>query len=68
MDRYQATGKIDLDYLQGLSADAVPVLDTLPEPQRSCVLSSPQRTGWAAGWEAGTCPGPGPPTCWTAPR
>jgi hypothetical protein len=41
VDRYQATGKIDLDYLQGLSADAVPVLDTLPEPQRSCVLSGP---------------------------
>ena len=52
VDRYQATGKIDLDYLQGLSADAVPVLDTLPEPQRSCVLSSP--TDWVGrglgGW------------------
>jgi hypothetical protein len=47
VDRYQATGKIDLDYLQGLSADAVPVLDTLPEPQRSCVLSGPP--DWVGG-------------------
>jgi hypothetical protein len=47
VDRYQATGKIDLAYLQGLSADAVPVLDTLPEPQRSCVLSGPP--DWAGG-------------------
>lgn len=32
------TGRIDLDYLRGLSADAVPALDRLPEPQRSCAL------------------------------
>ncbi|MGW7517094.1 DUF4153 domain-containing protein [Streptomyces sp. NPDC054796] len=36
--RYERTGKIDLVYLQGLSADAVPALDRLPEPQRSCAL------------------------------
>lgn len=30
--------KADLTYLAGLSSDAVPVLDRLPEPQRSCVL------------------------------
>lgn len=29
---------LDLEYLQGLSADAVPALDRLPEPQRSCAL------------------------------
>ncbi|OKJ14170.1 hypothetical protein AMK21_28190 [Streptomyces sp. CB00316] len=29
---------IDLDYLKNLSADAVPALDKLPEPQRSCAL------------------------------
>ncbi|MFI2752390.1 DUF4153 domain-containing protein [Cellulomonas sp. P22] len=29
---------MDLTYLQGLSADAVPVLDQLSEPWRSCVL------------------------------
>ena len=37
-DRFQRTGKIDLGYLRGLSADAVPALDRLPEPQRSCAL------------------------------
>jgi len=36
--RYDRTGNIDLDYLSQLSADAVPVLDRLPEPQRGCVL------------------------------
>ncbi|XCW04894.1 DUF4153 domain-containing protein [Streptomyces sp. HUAS MG47] len=38
VDRYERTKKIDLDYLDGLSADAVPALDRLPEPQRSCAL------------------------------
>ncbi|WP_168221194.1 DUF4153 domain-containing protein [Actinomadura sp. WMMA1423] len=36
--RYRHTGKIDIGYLQGLSADAVPALDRLPEPLRSCAL------------------------------
>lgn len=35
---YADTGRIDLDYLRRLSADAVPALDRLPEPQRSCAL------------------------------
>jgi hypothetical protein len=30
---------VDLDYLSTLSVDAVPALDRLPEPERSCVLS-----------------------------
>ncbi|MDX3372842.1 DUF4173 domain-containing protein [Streptomyces sp. ME02-6991-2A] len=34
---------IDLDYLKDLSADAVPALDKLPEPQRSCALRVIQR-------------------------
>ncbi|MFG3407916.1 DUF4153 domain-containing protein [Streptomyces sp. NPDC048142] len=29
---------IDIDYVKGLSADAVPALDRLPEPERSCAL------------------------------
>jgi hypothetical protein len=29
---------LDADYLGGLGADAVPVLDTFPEPTRSCIL------------------------------
>ncbi|MEV5826526.1 DUF4173 domain-containing protein [Spirillospora sp. NPDC052242] len=38
VDRFEATGKIDVLYLRNLSADAVPALDRLPEPQRSCAL------------------------------
>ncbi|GAA1532748.1 DUF4173 domain-containing protein [Streptomyces albidochromogenes] len=36
--RFHATEKLDVHYFQDLSADAVPALDTLPEPQRSCAL------------------------------
>ena len=38
--RYTETGRIDLGYLSGLSPDAAPPLDRLPEPQRSCVLGT----------------------------
>jgi hypothetical protein len=38
VDRFHASGKVDVAYLAGLSADAVPVLDRLPEPYRSCAL------------------------------
>ncbi|MFD4976979.1 DUF4153 domain-containing protein [Streptomyces sp. NPDC058424] len=38
MRRYEKTHKFDLDYVRGLSADAVPALDRLREPMRSCVL------------------------------
>ena len=38
VQRYQDTGKLDVHYLRDLSADAVPALDRLPEPQRSCAL------------------------------
>lgn len=38
VSRFQSDSKIDLEYLRGLSADAVPALDRLPEPQRSCAL------------------------------
>lgn len=46
VDRFDATGDLDLAYLQDLSADAVPAVDRLPEPERSCVL-----TAMAAGAE-----------------
>lgn len=37
--RYHRTPeKLDVHYFQDLSADAVPALDKLPEPQRSCAL------------------------------
>ncbi|MDH6282031.1 DUF4153 domain-containing protein [Prescottella agglutinans] len=38
VERYADTGKLDVDYLRGLSVDAVPALDRLPEPARSCAL------------------------------
>ncbi|MFJ4824408.1 DUF4153 domain-containing protein [Streptomyces bacillaris] len=41
--RFEDRGSIDLDYLRDLSADAVPALDRLPEPQRSCALRTVQR-------------------------
>nr|WP_245769399.1 DUF4173 domain-containing protein [Streptomyces indicus] len=39
VQRYLDTRHLDLDYASGLSADAVPALDRLPEPVRSCVLA-----------------------------
>jgi uncharacterized membrane protein len=46
VDRYEQTlagssgvGQIDIYYVSALSADAVPALDRLPEPMRSCVLA-----------------------------
>jgi hypothetical protein len=41
--RSQNAEDIDLQYLRGLSADAVPALDRLPEPQRSCALEEIER-------------------------
>nr|WP_313896434.1 DUF4173 domain-containing protein [Streptomyces sp. GC420] len=38
VQRYEESRKIDLSYFRDLSADAVPALDRLPEPQRSCAL------------------------------
>ncbi|MCX6463108.1 MAG: DUF4173 domain-containing protein [Pseudonocardiales bacterium] len=40
VDRFAATGSIDLTYLSELSADAAPALARLPEPQRSCALAA----------------------------
>ncbi|WP_243058153.1 DUF4153 domain-containing protein [Nocardioides sp. SR21] len=39
IDRYEETGKIDWSYLQQLSDDAVPVLDTLPADVAGCALT-----------------------------
>lgn len=55
VERFEATGKIDQSYLQTLSADAVPAIDRLPEPVRSCVLGEivvPTGGGFA-GWNLG---------------
>ncbi|MEU4170334.1 DUF4173 domain-containing protein [Streptomyces sp. NPDC026665] len=40
VQRYEDTGKFDLLYARDLSADAVPALDKLKEPMRSCVLTA----------------------------
>ncbi|WP_422772594.1 DUF4153 domain-containing protein [Plantactinospora sp. WMMC1484] len=38
IDRYERTGRIDAYYLSTLSTDAVPALDRLPDPERTCAL------------------------------
>lgn len=38
--RFLETDRIDVDYLRTLSADAVPALQSLPEPYRSCALAA----------------------------
>jgi hypothetical protein len=54
LDRYEATGKVDWDYLRGLSADAVPTLAALPPEQAACALDGdvPDEGGWTA-WNLG---------------
>ena len=52
-----ATTPLDITYLQGLSSDAVPAMDQLPEPLRSCLLS-----------EADTGPTWGGPMAWNLGR
>ncbi|KAA0922398.1 DUF4173 domain-containing protein [Streptomyces apricus] len=43
VQRYEETGRFDLAYARGLSADAVPALDGLDEPLRSVGGSDPAR-------------------------
>ena len=38
VERWRHTGRLDISYVQGLSADAVPALAQLPEPLRASVL------------------------------
>jgi hypothetical protein len=54
VDRYAETGKIDWDYLQSLSDDAVPVLDTLPDAVVQCALAGhePSDDDWLE-WNLG---------------
>ena len=40
LDRYEATGKVDWNYLQSLSDDAVPTLASLPDDLVRCALTS----------------------------
>ncbi|MGQ5260616.1 DUF4153 domain-containing protein [Micromonospora sp. ZYX-F-536] len=53
VDRYLETGRLDVGYVSRLSADAVPALDRLPEPMRTCALREiaaelPRDGLWAA--------------------
>ncbi|MGW0905374.1 DUF4153 domain-containing protein [Streptomyces sp. NPDC002853] len=54
VQRYEDTGKFDLEYARGLSADAAAAFDGLAEPLRSCVLEGietslgPERGPWYA--------------------
>jgi hypothetical protein len=43
VDRFQRLGRIDLYYLEDLSADAVPALNRLPADMRQCVLADIDR-------------------------
>jgi signal transduction histidine kinase len=54
IDRFQATGKIDVGFLSTLSADAVPELVRLPGDVRACVLPdrSTSHDDWLA-WNLG---------------
>ena len=54
VDRFTTTGKVDVPYLRGLSADAVPAIDRLPEPLRSCALQGIHvADDGLASWNAG---------------
>ena len=57
IERYEATGKLDVDYLPTLSADAVPDADdALPEPLRPCVVPlAADLDDDALEWNLGRC-------------
>lgn len=53
VERFRATGSIDLSYLEGLSADAVPALSGLRADMRDCVFEEigaglDRAAGWAS--------------------
>ncbi len=51
VERFESTGKVDWDYLRGLSADAVPTLAEQPDPVAACALAGRvvKDDSWA-GW------------------
>ncbi|MVA75343.1 DUF4173 domain-containing protein [Auraticoccus sp. F435] len=52
--RHAATGTLDARYLGTLTAEAVPALDRLPEPLRSCTLRRLDLAPDPAGWDLPT--------------
>ena len=53
VSRYEETGKIDTFYLRGLSDDAVPALEKLPDDLRLCILAPSDRDGDWLEWNLG---------------
>ncbi len=54
LDRYAETGRVDWDYLRGLSDDAVPALADRPEEQARCaLLGREEATGDWLEWNLG---------------
>jgi hypothetical protein len=43
VDRFRTSGRIDLDYLSGLSADAAPAIAKLGGPKAQCALTGMAR-------------------------
>jgi len=52
IDRYRFDGHLDGNTLMGLSSDAIPALDTLPDPWRSCILRAYQPPSTVDDWRA----------------
>ncbi|MFJ8581573.1 DUF4153 domain-containing protein [Micromonospora sp. NPDC093277] len=52
VDRWQRIDRLDVEYLSRLSADAVPALNRLPEPMRSCAVREIAGQLEADGWRA----------------
>lgn len=50
VERFERTGELDLFFLDGLGADAVPELARLPEPARSCLLGDAALDYSGDGW------------------
>ena len=52
LERYQATGKVDLYYLMQLSADATPSLAEMSKQDAACVLNGAAEDLRAGGWQS----------------
>ena len=52
IERWQATGRLDTRYLEGLSSDAVDAVRALPQPRQGCVLVVIMRGLGTDGWRS----------------
>ena len=52
LERYEATGKVDLYYLGQLSADATPALAGMSQQDAACVLAGASEDVRAGGWQS----------------